>query len=856
MRDLRRIVLWGVLIVGGVIAVQWILKNIPTLRRVFGSDESFSKSPSPTTNIGGSTAARPVREEFQNEAEQRTVIAEKFQNQNVPQTVTEKVAVKVQLPPVVLQAPVTSSAVVESAQILKDSSKPVINKPTVSENKVGVFIQNLSLKVAAPSVGVPLSKWRYLSAVAVCLSTLALITWSLYGSTPETYQNSLPYVLTGVLLFNLAAIYIEWNLKSSNKPNGEVALSSPSPVETSKVEQGRLVDEIYSRSLYQLLRLPFTGTKKIADGFFGWLRISPLQFILLIGALVASVLVYGNATDAEAALRPSVAVFLWLLAIVWVVVGSWDSKSGDTSMLPKWTWWEVGVLVGLVALAFGLRYYDTTHIPFMLGGDEGAIGLASVPFANGQANNIFNATLASPSLYFYMQGLAIHTWGQTVAALRFSSVIAGTLSVLATYWLARSMFGRTAAIFSAAYMAAFHFNIHFSRIALQNIWEALYSAAVMGALWNGWITGRRSRFILFGLTAGLAQYFFPGVRLILFVIPIWLGLAFFVDRKRFWARIPDFLIALIAMLVVFMPLLNYYIQHPEIYTEPLPRSFILSPAGPAHDHVFGGGASLVEVLTSQFSKAILGYTYIPVTDWYTPGKPLLLALPGALFLIAVVYAFFRIKNLRYSLLLLMILADFVFGIALTTNPPTSQRMLMAIPCVVVLLALIAERFVHWTQQIDPGWVRPALALTTVLIIAAMVVDINFYFNIYTPSKIFRDANDEIANDIANYVDTLAPLGEGWHILCVCPPRMGYHTHPQIEFLAPNATGDEFIDPLTAIPQLANTGPVLAGPTLFVFLPERRSELDVVQSAFPGGQITDEYYRDGKLLYTFYQTVVP
>ena len=708
------------------------------------------------------------------------------------------------------------------------------------------------MTAADTSMTRPSSKGWYIGAIVFCLSAIALVAWSLATAPPDHYVESLPVVGIGVILFNLTAGLVERKLAHPQAALiGQKYLSSVRAYFSAhKRERTSPIHQSDNFDLRRRSMMSLSWARKTANRFLGWLRITPAQGFLMVGALFASSLVYEAAGDAPIARHATAAVFLWLLAILWIIAGSWNSKTGDTTHQPKWTRLEVIVLVGLVILAFGLRYYDTGHIPYMLGGDEGAIGLASVPFATGQANNIFNTTLSTPSLYFFMQSLSIRIWGHTIEALRFSSVLGGTLAVLAIYWLARSMFGRAMAVLSAAYLAAFHFHIHFSRVALPNVWESLLSATVLACVWNGWTTGRRSVFIFLGLAAGFAQYFFPGVRLILMVIPVWLFIAFFKDRQRFLARLPDFVIALLVMLVVLLPLMAYYFQHPEVYTEPLARSFILSPSGPAHDHVFSSGASLGQVLVDQSTKTLLGFTYLPLTDWYTPGTPLLLALPGALFLIGLIYALCRVGQLSYSLLLLMLAFDLVFGEILTTNPPNAQRLLMAVPSVVVLLVLVVERFGHWLRQVDRRWAWPGYALAASIILVAMVVDINFYFNTYTPSKLFRDANDEIANDIANYLDTLGPGGQGWQVYCACPPRMGYYTHPLIEFLAPNAPGHEFIERLTTTPK------VDPGQALFVFLPERRTELNLIEQSFPGGQVIDQYYRNGDLLFTFYKTVVP
>ncbi len=134
----------------------------------------------------------------------------------------------------------------------------------------------------------------------------------------------------------------------------------------------------------------------------------------------------------------------------------------------------------------------------------------------------------------------------------------------------------------------------------------------------------------------------------------------------------------------------------------------------------------------------------------------------------------------------------------------------------------------------------------------MVVDIHFYFYDYTPGRNFRVPNDEVAQRVAEHVNKLAPGGKGWDIYCVCPPRMGYWTHPAMAFLAPEANGYEIAKPIAEPPNWLVGGQ----KALFVFLPERVHELDWVKKGYSDGLRVDHWYRNGDLLFTTYEVTVP
>ena len=125
--------------------------------------------------------------------------------------------------------------------------------------------------------------------------------------------------------------------------------------------------------------------------------------------------------------------------------------------------------------ALALRAWQMSQFPNTYSGDEGSAGLFAVELLDGKANNLFSLGWFSfPALYFAVQSAAIALLGQTVEAVRLTSAVAGALTVVAVYWLGRTMFDRTTAVLAALYLAASHYHIHMSRIALNNVWDGLF----------------------------------------------------------------------------------------------------------------------------------------------------------------------------------------------------------------------------------------------------------------------------------------------------------------------------------------------------------------------------------------------
>ena len=157
------------------------------------------------------------------------------------------------------------------------------------------------------------------------------------------------------------------------------------------------------------------------------------------------------------------------------------------------------------------RYWRLAWIPGIFGGDEGEMGAEALAVLNGQLQNPFiTGWLSHGTLYFFVQSFALHFLGPTIFGLRLSSVLAGTLSVLLAYLLIRRLFSVRLALLTAALLAAFDFHIHFSRIALNNIFDAVFAPFVLLLLYVGVESRRAVYFALAGMAMGLALYFYHG----------------------------------------------------------------------------------------------------------------------------------------------------------------------------------------------------------------------------------------------------------------------------------------------------------------------------------------------------------
>ena len=196
------------------------------------------------------------------------------------------------------------------------------------------------------------------------------------------------------------------------------------------------------------------------------------------------------------------------------------------------------------------------------------------------------------------------------------------------------------------------------------------------------------------------------------------------------------------------------------------------------------------------------------------------------------------------LLIMWLGGALLFGAFLLENPPSSQRLLITAPPVMVFVALGIDRWLHYGQKIARWRKSSATIVGISLVVSLCFINYNFYFNKYTHSHIFGGLNTEVADGMGKY---LRALGPDWHCYFHGAPRM-YYGFATIPFLAQGVAGTDVLEPL-------RDRPTFVDPTresVFIFLPERMGELSAVRLGYPTGQLREFRREDGTLLFVSYE----
>jgi len=348
-------------------------------------------------------------------------------------------------------------------------------------------------------------------------------------------------------------------------------------------------------------------------------------------------------------------------------------------------------------------------------------------------------------------------------------------------------------------------------------------------------------------------YYYTGARLLpllvaVYVAFVWIKRIRSPERKEWPGSYALPLLALaMAFLVAAGPMLGYALSHPDEWNARINQVGIIQSGWLAQEPGLTG-KTLVQVLIEQFLRAAGAFHVFPDrTAWYGADRPLLGPIAGAFAILGMAWALFHWRERRHFLVLIWFWSVIITGGMLTESPPSSQRLVIAIPAVALLVAIGLERTVALLRQLlAPQHYRSESIALAALMAVMMVAAVHFYFAEYTPTRRYGSTNGEAATMMAYYLQELDGDTQAY---LFGAPRL-YWSFGTMEFLAPEVPGFDIVQPLDAPPHFVDT----SRDSVFLFLPERASELAWVVQTFPEGEAYEFYSAGGELMFTAYTVI--
>jgi hypothetical protein len=491
---------------------------------------------------------------------------------------------------------------------------------------------------------------------------------------------------------------------------------------------------------------------------------------------------------------------------------------------------EVAGVLALLAIALAARLYDLEHIPYGLYGDEGEFGLVGLPLLEGGRLPPFaTAWDHHPTLFAWLQAAAMAVAGTDVGGVRMASAIAGGMMVVPLYMLLRSGFGPWAAVAGAAFLAVSPWQVHFTRLASNNAYVALFTTASMAGIYIGTRRPAPHTWVAVGTFLGLGFYFGNkaiGIPAMLIGGLIVLCLTSGPVVRRQWRL---WLLALGVALFVMAPQVLYWATHAEWY-----EAVAKHPDMNMLDQGSFEGASLFEMVRYQLEHSLFAFHYFHDESAFRVlvDVPFLGRAEAALHWVGLAVCLALVRRPLPALLTVWFWLG-LCGVLLAKNPPQANHLIGmgAVP------AALAGAAVHllWVQL---GVLRPLRAIrgwvAAALVAGVTVQSTHEYFVQWAEGWSIAEIT-EIGRAMTAYEPT--------HHLVLMTHRMMWKANSTLRFAARGVEAeDKVIQAKPAYRWFEPRGENVA----FIFDARRQDLLRAVRARYPAGVEIEHRDNRGKL----------
>jgi hypothetical protein len=546
--------------------------------------------------------------------------------------------------------------------------------------------------------------------------------------------------------------------------------------------------------------------------------------------------------------------FAGSLSVYMLIISVFFQEKWRLLVPREWIAWfrahslEILWVVLIVMAGFILRFKELENLPYSFVNDEGQMGQNGACLIRGLCPFIMETGWSQqPMTAFLPTGISTAILGNTAIAVRLVSVMAGTLAVLAVYLFSREVFDATTASVASILLALLPYHNHFSRLGVDNIMDSLAAPAILWLLYRGYKRGSIFAVLFAGIISGMSFYTYPGTRLAPVIGIAASGYGLLLNNRHLRKFQRHILIFCLAFLVTAGPILGFFATHPESFAARINSVGIFQPGNFTNEMAITG-LSATEVITLQFMKSSLVFiaTNAP-SNFFNSPKPYLVPILAVFFVLGLAYTTYRIKDPRYMGLMTWFWAAIILGSTITGGPPTSQRMLMSSPALVIITALGMVQVTKFFP-INGRILSKSAQIFLILVVAISgFQNIRFYFSEYRFGNYFEDPTDEFTYETRLVTAQLHNQGR---VYLVTDPGVPYLSFASLNYFAPDVEKSYFYE---VTPQALASLPK-DRDALFIATDSRNTEIDHLASIIPGGERTTFYriYHPDQVLFTSYK----
>jgi len=348
-------------------------------------------------------------------------------------------------------------------------------------------------------------------------------------------------------------------------------------------------------------------------------------------------------------------------------------------------------LLLVIALATVLRFWALGRVPPGLYHDEAFNGLDALGVLEGERPVFFEANNGREPLFIYLSALSVAVLGRSPGAIRIVAALLGTLTIPATYLMAKAMFNRRIGLLTAAITGLTLWHVNLSRIGFRAVAMPLAVALALWQLWLGLKDGNKRHFLAGGLLYGLTFYTYLAARFTIVALGAFVLYLILVGSWRPALSLAEGLEAggwrhgaltfVLAALVVSAPLMVYVATHGGAFLGRVGQVTIFNPA--INEGDFWG------TLLRHVGKTLLMFTnrgdFIPRHN--VPLRPVFDPVLSAFFLLGLTLCLRRFRQRAEHAFVLIWLAVMILPTVLAEDAPHFLRSVGILPVAFVVPAI-------------------------------------------------------------------------------------------------------------------------------------------------------------------------
>jgi len=364
----------------------------------------------------------------------------------------------------------------------------------------------------------------------------------------------------------------------------------------------------------------------------------------------------------------------------------------------------IGIILILILATF-FRLYQLESLPAGLFPDEAANGEDALLILQGNHAPFFERGQGRESLYFYLLSISLSLLGTGYWQIHLVSAIIGILTVLATWLLAKELFGSKTASLTSFFLAISPWHTILSRTGFRAILVPLISTLFFYFSYLVFKQTKKKKRIIFAILAGaslgLGFYTYLAFRIMIGIIGL-IGLIILIKQRKLIKQFGlEILIVILTSFLVLIPLTTYFIQNPEFFLGRAGAVSIFNPDLNQGDLLGTIFMVLQKTILMFFTQGDLNYRH------NISGLPHLNVLVSPFFGLGIIYALFigikgffqknnPLKNyLKYLFLLIWFSAMLIPQVLTAEGIPHGLRVIGTIPVVfffpTFLIVLIGEK---------------------------------------------------------------------------------------------------------------------------------------------------------------------